>query len=155
MISLNEQSITQMPNNMNINHSVTFYDRMNICTGRSITFKIGSYANKQINALLVSNPVTVKIDAATSLKIVYKVNTSNGTTNDEFIIYNNPYYDRFVVVKLPDLANKKIISFDVSVYTNNIINEIYLMTETGIFFSITYIIIILLLLLVFFVSYYF
>ena len=130
---------------------VTFYDGNDICRSDNCSFAQGTYLYNNVMRIFAQNqkfrkPKIVKIEAYTSLSVYYGPSTQEGTRlcsiKDDVIIYNNPYKDRFVVVKLPD---KTITRFDVNPYTPSI--ERMDVGCDGIFFSTTDILIILLLVL--------
>lgn len=107
------------------NNSVTFYEGTNICNNKNKSFRIGSYPYEKIKMEFNNwNPELVKIDAETSL-VIYFTSCSQNKVKTNMITYNNPYNDRFVVVKLPgnaqnnsqnNVLDNKIQGFDISHY---------------------------------------
>lgn len=132
-----------------ISNIVSFYDGNDICSSNNKNFVSGSYLYDDVKSLFKDSwkPKIVKIDAGTTLSVYFGPDTRNGAAlnrivKDDMIIYNNPYRDRFVVVKLPD---KIITGFDIDRYTPSI--ERFEMDSSGVFFSTTDILIIIFLLL--------
>jgi len=125
--SSNECGNVSIPLGGSIN-AVTFYDKMNICTGASLSFSVGTYSYDNVKMMFGElKPVMVKIDPNTSLKVYYSYDSfdsaiHNREIGNDVMVYNNPYNDRFVVVKLPglDIISGKIITgIDISIYTQS------------------------------------
>jgi hypothetical protein len=129
--------------NRNINPTsnvVTFYAGTDICGGNNKNFAIGSYRYDNVNRFSTDTwiPKLVKIDAETTLTL-YLGNP---------VIYNNPYTDRFVVVKLPD---KTITGFDINRYVPSV--ERSDVNDSGVFFSTIDIFVMILLLVLLYIYY--
>ena len=140
-----------------INNSVSFYNGNDICSYDNKNFANGTYTHDTIKVIFNDawKPKIVKIDANTTLTIYFESITRNRPVlnciiKNEMIVYNNPYKDRFVVVKLP---NAIITRFDINNYIPSV--ERFDINQSGVFFSTTDIIIILLLLLISWVYIYF
>lgn len=131
-------------------HSVTFYNKMDICSGSAAEVYGGHYFESQITTILAGEikPVLVKIEPKTTLVMSLRTESPitqsfDKATKSDKIIYNNPYDDRFVVVKLPRQGS--IIGITVSVYTHTLEENID-MRKNFVCFSFTDVLIILLLL---------
>lgn len=138
-----------------ISNVVSFYEGNDICGSKSKNFVTGSYPYDNIKMFFANSwrPKLVKIDAETTLTVYFGPDTRNGAAlnrivKDDLVIYNNPYTDRFVVVKLPE---KTITGFDVDHYVPSI--EHLEVDGSGVFFSATDILIIILLLLILYIYY--
>jgi len=81
---------------------IVFYQTNNICGGMKSEFGVGEYQASHIT--FKGPPQLAKLEPNTTLVI-----------NDSERLYNNPYSDRFVVVKL-DLDQNPIKSFKVADY---------------------------------------
>jgi len=110
---------------------VTLYDGLDICSSRQIGMNNGPYVNATLRKVILNrgfNPVIAKIEPLTTL-ILYTGDNMSGSSR----VYNNPYDDRYVVVKI-DQKNP-IVSMEVKPF--EIIKEQFTLEETGIFISTT------------------
>ena len=112
---------------MNQKHSVTFYNKTDMCSGVTAEVHDGHYLGNHITTTFVGGlkPTMVKIEPKTTLKLSLRTESPitqsfDKATKSDTIIYNNPYDDRFVVVKLPNLGSLdpgSITGITVSAYT--------------------------------------
>lgn len=101
----NEAIITDDMNYMR----VVFYYDTNINTNDKISFSHGIIDPSKL-IINGKNPILVRLEATTSLSIQYN-------NNDK--IYNNPYTDRYVLIRL-DLGRSPITSCQVNAYIPSI-----------------------------------
>jgi hypothetical protein len=116
---------------INAKTKVTLYDGLDICSSRQISMDNGPYTNSTLRKVVLSrgfNPVIAKIEPLTTL-VLYTGDNMSGLSR----VYNNPYDDRYVVVKL-DQKNP-IVSMEVKPF--EITKEQFTLDETGIFVSTT------------------
>jgi hypothetical protein len=117
------------------NESVIFYRTNNVCKGEMFAIKKGNY--KFGDGMW--QPQLARIEPLTTLTIYY--------SNDkkDFKIYNNPYSDRYVVIKLQPQVQKTIYA-DVSSFLSSQENTTSISTN---FLSLTDAIVIVILLFLF------
>lgn len=134
-----------------ISNRVSFYDGNDICGSNNKNFLVGSYLYDSVKTFFTKTwiPKLVKIDADTTLTVYFGPDTRNGAAlnrlvKDDLIVYNNPYKDRFVVVKLPD---KTITGFDINCFVPSV--EQFEVDNYGVFISATDILIIILLMILY------
>jgi hypothetical protein len=119
-----EGEMSTLPENVddtNFTQKVSFFNGTDICTSKAIHFEIGEY-DYSILSRYVNNgdngqnrPVMARIENSTSL-LVY----SQPDLTGEPVVYNNPYNDRYVVVKIP--TNLNVLSISVRPYYHTIEN---------------------------------
>jgi hypothetical protein len=106
----NIDNVNQMSNKST--NGIVFYDKMNICSAQSLRFTDGTYQgddNPGLVAVKKLKPMMMKIEPLTTVEIMTQV--------DKYV-YNNPYDDRFVVVKLSSGEPIEITGYIVRRYIN-------------------------------------
>lgn len=103
----------QSVSNENVSGEIVFYDKMNICSGQSLRSSVGVYQGENPVLELVKKlkPTMVKIEPKTTVEIM--------TLTDKYV-YNNPYSDRFVVVKLSSGEPIDIIGYIVGRFVDTV-----------------------------------
>jgi len=123
---------------------IVFYNKMNICSGQSLRSTPGQYLgenNPVLELVKRLKPIVVKIEPKTTVEIM--------TKTDKYI-YNNPYSDRFVVVKL-SLSDKPI---EITGYTvGGFIDTVTMIDKNGIYLSFIDLLTIILILLMIWLCY--
>lgn len=134
-------------------HSVSFFNNINACSGTGIHFENAGYNNNILGDYMTgtNKPIIAKINPNTTLKI-YSKNNKNGQS----FYYENPYMDRYIVVKLPN--NFVIKSMDIRPYSASIAAEVtegFSVSPDGIFISTNDILLILLIIALIWIWYYY
>lgn len=134
-------------------HSVSFFNNVNACSGTRIHFENAGYNNNVLGDHLTgtNKPIIAKINPNTTLKI-YSKNNKRGQS----FYYENPYMDRYIVVKLPN--NFVIKSMDIRPYSASIAAEVtegFSVSPNGIFISTNDILLILLIIALIWIWYYY